>query len=271
MSGRPVPSPVPRETRPPAPPLAEAAGQVMFRQLRASFRGRKFIAAAILVSLAPVLAASIRDPDPIALTRVVLDLHFAFFLPVLAVSLGSGLLHEEAEEGTLTYLFTTPVAKSSVLLGKWAGALAAGWALEFASLGATFLVTPSDLAPLGGFVRHSFIAAALGLPAYLGLFTLLGTQYRRGYFAGLIYCFGFELILWFVPGAAKRLSLGYYIRSLVAPHLKDKTAFEGYFDSFPADGFTTCTAVLAGTAILCIVLTLLIVPRKEFRARNVQG
>jgi ABC-type transport system involved in multi-copper enzyme maturation permease subunit len=243
----------------------------MFRQLRASFRGRKFFAAAILVSLAPVLAASIRNPDPVPLTRVILDLHFAFLLPVLAVSLGSGLLHEEAEEGTLTYLFTAPVAKSSVVLGKWAGALACGWVLALASLGATFLLSAADLAPLGGFVRYSFLAAALGLPAYLGMFTFLGTLFRRGYIAGLIYCFGFELALWVIPGAAKRLSLGFYIRSLVEPFVKDKTGFEGYFDSFPADAAPICAAVLAGTALLCIAATLLVVPRKEFRARNVQG
>ncbi len=271
MSGRPLPVPCPPGERPPAPAFAEAAGQVMFRQIRAALRGRKFLAAALLVALPPCLAGSLRNPDPVTLTRVVLDLHFAFILPILAVSLGSGLLHEEAEEGTLTYLFTSPVARASVFLGKWAGALAWGWALALPSLGATFLVSPADLSALGGFTRASFLAAALGFPAYLGLFTLLGTAWRRGYIAGLIYCFGFELILWVIPGAAKRLSLGFYLRSLVEPHLKDKTAFEGYFDAFPADPALVCCAVLAGTAILCVAGTLLLVPGREFRARNVQG
>jgi hypothetical protein len=266
-----LPPPPSAEARPEAPPFAEAAGQVMVRQARAMFRGKRFVGAAILVALSPLLAILIRNSDPVPLVRIVLNLQFAFLLPILAVGLGSGLLHEEAEEGTLTYLFTAPVAKSSIVLGKWAGALACGWGLSLASLGATFLLTNADLSKMGGFVGATFLAAVLGLPAYLGLFTFLGTLFRRGYIAGLMYCFGFELILFFVPGATKRLSLGWFLRSLVEPHVPEKTPFEGYFDSLPADSATTCVVVLGGVAILFVTATLLLVPRKEFRARNVQG
>jgi len=265
------PPPPSADARPAAPPFAEAAGQVMARQVRATFRGRKFLGVAVLVALAPLLAILIPNDDPVPLTRLVLHLHFAFLLPILAVGLGSGLLHEEAEEGTLTYLFTAPVSKSAVVLGKWAGALVCGWGLALASLGATFLLSRADVSALGGFVGASFLAAILGLPAYLGLFAFFSTLFRRGYIAGLIYCFGFELVLWFVPGATKRLSIGFFLRSLVEPHVKNKAPFEGYFDALPPDSTATCVAVLAGLAVVLVSATLLIVPRKEFRARNVQG
>jgi ABC-type transport system involved in multi-copper enzyme maturation permease subunit len=243
----------------------------MFRQAAATFRGKKFLGAAVLVALSPILAALVDNPDPVPLVRLVLHLQFAFLIPTLAISLGSGLLYEEAEEGTLTFLFTSPVPKSSVVLGKWCAALACGWALSLASLGATFLLTKADLGALGGFVKASFTAALFGIPAYLGLFTFLGTLFRRGYIVGLIYCFGFELILWVVPGAAKRLSIGYFLRSLIDPYVKDKTPFEGYFDTFPADPEMVCFAVLTGLAVVFVAGTLLIVPGKEFRTRNVQG
>lgn len=271
MSERPAPLPMPPGERPPAPDLVEAAGQVMVRQIRSTFRGRRFVGAALLVGLAPLLAALVRNPAPEILARIVLHLHIAFLLPLLAVSFGSGLLHEEAEEGTLTYLFTAPVPRASVLLGKWAAALACGWGLSTLSLGATLLLSAADLAALPGFARAAFLAVLLGIPAYLGLFTLLGTLFRRGYIAGLIYCFGFELVLWVVPGAMKRLSLGYFLRSLLDPHLPEKNVFEGYFTGFPADPPAVCIPVLAGLAVLLLGATLLVVPGKEFRSRNVQG
>jgi hypothetical protein len=266
-----LPPPVPAASRPEELPLAEAAGRVMVRQARDFLRGKRFLAAAALVSLAPLLAVLIRNPDPVTLTRVYLLLIVAFLLPILGVSFGSGLLHGEAEEGTLTYLFTAPVSKSSIVLGKWSAALACGWGLCAASLGLAFLLSPADLGPHGGFVRSAFMAVLLGYPAYLGMFTFFGTLFRHGYIAGLIYCFGFELILWVVPGAAKRLSIGFYIRSIVEPHVPDRAALEGYFDMFPADPMAVCAAVLGGVAVLSVAAPLVRVPLKEFRTRNVQG
>jgi ABC-type transport system involved in multi-copper enzyme maturation permease subunit len=249
--------------------MAEAAGQIMFRQVQASLRGKRFLAAAALVALAPVLATAPGSPDPILLVRVLAQVFIPFLLPLVAISLGSGLLHEEAEEGTLTFPFTCPIGKSAVVLGKWSAALASGWILCLASLAATLLLSPASLgAP---FVRAAVFVVLLGYAAYLGMFTLLGTVFRRGYLAGLIYAFGFELVLSFVPGAAKRLSLGFYLRSLLEPTVQDKEPFEGAFLMMTPDSAPTCFAVLVGVAVAAIVATLLLVPSKEFQARNVQG
>lgn len=262
---------MPPGERPAAPPLPEAAGQVMVRQLLSSVRGKRFLAAALLASLAPVLAVVIRDEDPVVLVRIVAQLLLPFLLPLVAISLGSGLLYDEAEEGTLTFLFATPVSKAGIVLGKWSAALAAGWAVGIVSLGATLLLTPVSLEGLDPFVRGCWLAVLLGYPAYLGVFTLLGTLFRRGFLAGLIYAYGYELVIAFVPGAAKRLSLGYFVRSLIKPHSPAEEPFEGMFFGLPPDPEGTCIAVLGGAALLALALALLVVPRKEFRARNVQG
>ncbi len=271
MTGAAPPPPLAPAERPDAPPFAEAAGQIMARQLRASLRGRRFLGAAALVAMPPALTLIMRNPDPVSLTRVVVGFILTLLLPLTALTLGSGILHEEAEEGTLTYLFTSPVNKAAIVLGKWAAALAVGWALAVASLGATLLLSPVDLGPHGAFVRASIFAVLLGFPAYLGIFTFLGTLFRRGYIAGLLYAFGFELILWVVPGAAKRLSLGHFLRSLIEPNVLDKAPFESSFSGLPADPAWLCLTVLVSVAVLTVTATLLTVPRKEFRARNVQG
>ncbi len=271
MSPALLPEPVPPGERPGAPPVAESAGQVMARQLGSTVRGKRFYVAGALALLAPALALLVRDPDVVILERLVVLLLVPFLLPLVAVSLGSGLIYDEAEEGTLTFLFSTPVSKSAVVLGKWAAALVAGWAVGFVSLGLTFLLTAKPLDDLGPFVRASWLAVLLGFPAYLGVFTLLGTLFRRGFLAGLVYAYGYELVVPFIPGAAKRLSLGYYLRSLMEPHAPNKEPFEGAFFLLPPDPEGVCIIVLVSVALIGLAISLAVVPRKEFRARNVQG
>jgi ABC-2 type transport system permease protein len=243
----------------------------MARQVLASLRGKRFLAAAALSLLAPVLAGCFRSADPAVLVRIVGLLVLFLQLPLAAISLGSGLVYDEAEEGTLTYLFTAPVSREAVVLGKWAAALACGWGLLAASLGATFLLSASEAGTSGPFAEATWTAVLLGFPAYLGVFTLLGVLFRQGFLACLAYSFAFEFVLGLVPGAAKRVSLGFYLRSLVAPHSPEPRFFEGTFQGLPPDPPTTCTAVLAGVALVSLALSLLVVHGKEFRARSVQG
>jgi len=267
----PPPPPILPADRPPAPAFAEAAGQVMARQIRSAVRGKRLLAAVLLAAVAPLLAALLRDPDPVTLEAIVGLLVLPFLVPLVAVSLGSGLLYDEAEEGTLTFLFSAPVPRSAVVLGKWSAALAAGWAVAFAALGATFLLTSVDTGAIRPFVKACWLAVLLGVPAYLGVFVLLGTIFRRGFFAGLIYAFGFELVLSFVPGAAKRLSLGFFLHSLVEPHAPDREPFEPFFLGLPPDPEGVCIGVLLGVALITMAAALLVAPHKEFQARNVQG
>jgi len=271
VTDRPLPPPVAPAERPAAPAAAEAAGQVMVRQIGASLRGKRFLVAAAATSLAPLLSLAFRDTSPVILERIVALILVPFLLPLVAVSLGSGLLYDEAEEGTLTYLFTAPVARPSILLGKWAAALVAGWAIAFGSLGLTLLLTSVPLDDLGPFVRSCWIAVLLGTPAYLGVFTLLGALFRRGFLAGLIYAYGYEMVVGYVPGGAKRLSLLYFLRSLLEPGAPDKQPFEGAFFGLPPEAERTCVVVLSAVAVAGLVLALLVAPRMEYRARNVQG
>ena len=48
-------------------------------------------------------------------------LYIRFIVPVLGVFYGTSLIADEVEDKTITYLFTRPVPRSAVLLGKYAG------------------------------------------------------------------------------------------------------------------------------------------------------
>jgi hypothetical protein len=74
------------------------------------------------------------------------------------------------------------------------------------SLGASFPDLVVDLGVL-----------ALGLAAYGAVFALVGALFRRPLLFGLIFVFGWELLVMALPGYLKRLTVAYYLEGLV-PH-----------------------------------------------------
>jgi hypothetical protein len=74
------------------------------------------------------------------------------------------------------------------------------------SLGASF---PDLLVDLG--------LLALGLAVYGAVFALVGAVLKRPLLFGLMFIFGWELLVLAIPGYLKRLTVAYYLEGLV-PH-----------------------------------------------------
>src|SRR4249920_292104 len=140
-----------------------------------------------------------------------------FSVPVLGVFYGTALIADEVEDKTITYLFTRPVSRASVLVGKYFAYLACTilvvlpsviivWLLVVpttSSLGATFPDLVKDLGLL-----------ALGLAVYGALFAFIGTAIKRPLLVGLLYIFGWETAVMALPGYLKRFSVAYYLQGL---------------------------------------------------------
>ena len=142
-----------------------------------------------------------------------------FIVPVLGVFYGTSLIADEVDDKTITYLFTRPVRRGAVVVGKYMAYL----------LCTTLVVLPSVMivyflmVPFGQ-IPASFISLVvdlgvlgLGLAAYGALFALVGTALRRPLLAGLVFVFGWELVTLVLPGYLKRFTLAYYLQPLV-PH-----------------------------------------------------
>jgi ABC-type transport system involved in multi-copper enzyme maturation permease subunit len=146
-------------------------------------------------------------------------LFLSFIVPVLGVFYGTSLIADEVDDKTITYLFTRPVRRGAVVVGKYMSYL----------LCTTLVVLPSVMivyflmVPFGQ-IPASFISLVvdlgvlgLGLAAYGALFALVGAALRRPLLVGLVFIFGWELVTLVMPGYLKRLTLAYYIQPLV-PH-----------------------------------------------------
>ncbi len=148
-------------------------------------------------------------------------LYLRFIVPVLGVFYGTALIADEVEDRTITYLFTRPVRRGAVLVGKYLAYLACTVLLILPSVVLVFFL----IVPLGGgSVGEQFPALlsdlamiALGLAAYGALFALVGARIRRPLVAGLVFSLGWEPGVLLFPGYLKRLTVAYYLQSLV-PH-----------------------------------------------------
>lgn len=193
--------------------------------------------------------------------------YLRFVVPVLGVFYGTALIADEVEDKTITYLFTRPVPRSAVLMGKYLAYLVCTSLVVLPSvLIVFFLLVP--VRELGG----SFVALvtdlgllALGLAVYGALFALVGTVLQRPLIAGLVFAFGWEQIAMLMPGYMRRFTLVYYLQGLV-PH------------AIPSDGIvsllaytfsdsptaTTCLIWLGIALIVSLALAAKAVGRREY-------
>ena len=148
-------------------------------------------------------------------------LYIRFIVPVLGVFYGTSLIADEIDDKTITYLFSRPIPRSAVLIGKYLAYLVCTSLLVLPSVVLVyFLIVPLG----GGDIGQQFpsLAAdlgmlALGLAAYGALFALVGARLKRPLVAGLVYAFGWEPGVLLFPGYLKRATIGYYLQALV-PH-----------------------------------------------------
>ena len=175
-----------------------------------------FDVAAASINATPV---TLGGPDLFGL--MIWTFYLRFTVPVLGVFYGTALIADEVEDRTLTYLFTRPVSRGAVLIGKYLAYLVCTAVVVLPSVVLVyFLVVPL----LGGSIGRNFPALVVdlgligvGLAVYGAVFAFVGARFRRPLLTGLIFVFGWEPVVVVVPGYMKYLSIAYYLQGL-APH-----------------------------------------------------
>ena len=180
----------------------------------------------LLVALgAPLFEGSrggggIRMTGPAIFGMMIWIFYLRFTVPVLGVFYGTSLIADEVEDKTLTYLFSRPIPKGAVLIGKY-----------FAYMVCTlFVVLPSVMlvylliVPLQGSLGAAFpdllkdlALLSLGLASYGALFAFIGAKFKRPLLVGLIFIFGWEQAALTFPGYMRYYTVAYYLQALV-PH-----------------------------------------------------
>jgi len=193
--------------------------------------------------------------------------YLRFVVPALGVFYGTALIADEVEDKTITYLFTRPVPRSSILVGKYLAYLVCTTLVVLPSVMIVFflLVPLAEIGPSFGMLVTDLGLLALGLAVYGALFALVGALLRRPLIAGLVFAFGWEQIAMLMPGYVRRFTAVYYLQGLV-PHTIPSEGIASLlaytFNDSPT--VATCLLWLGITTLVSLVLAARTVRQKEY-------
>jgi ABC-type transport system involved in multi-copper enzyme maturation permease subunit len=275
---------LPAQSSRPAQSFLSAAWRVFDLSLGLMLWSRRTIFMALVVGGPVVIAIMVRVVDailgpqggggvslagPSAFGAMFWLFYIRFTVPVLAVFYGTALMADEVEDKTITYLFTRPIRRGAVLVGKYLAYLACTVLVVLPSVMIVyFLIVPR----LGGSLAATFPALvkdlailAAALAVYGALFAFVGAWFKRPLVTGLIFLFGWEPAVLVFPGYLKKFTVMHYVQALVPHTMPSDSALsflQAVFQDVPS--IATCILTLTAIFLVCLVLAARTVERREY-------
>jgi len=270
--------------RPPAPGLVYASFRVFDLSLGEMLWSRRTIFMALVMGLPVLISAVIRllfeigaplprinrmeITGPVMFGLMIWAFFIRFSVPVLAVFYGTALIADEVDDKTITYLFTRPIQRQAVLVGKYLAYLVCTACVVLPAAVLVWLL----IAPIGGRLADSFFdltkdlaLLAIGLAVYGALFALVGATMKRPLVAGMVFVFGCEVLVLALPGGFKRLTVAYYLQGLVPHAMPSDSAMNLLLTVFREPlGLTESLVWMAIIALGSIWLAARTVARREY-------
>ncbi len=209
--------------------LARAAWILFQAHLWRIFRTRRGWIAAGLAGLPVALALLVRfvshfeGPPPLELLiSIVWFLLVQTIVPLVSLVMASAVIAEEIEDRTITYLFTRPIPRPAILLGRW---LAVALPIAVLLVGSAELVVRllentgteqgAKVWMPEGLHGSILLTVLMGGVVYSALFAAAGALFKRPMLIGLGYTFVYEGFLGNLPGANQKVTILYYLRSFL--------------------------------------------------------
>jgi ABC-type transport system involved in multi-copper enzyme maturation permease subunit len=162
----------------------------------------------------------IRMDGPTIFGLLIWMMYLRIIVPMLGVFYGTSLMADEVEDKTITYLFTRPISRGAVLVGKYLAYLACTVFVVLPSVVVVYLL----IVPLKGSLGAAFpnlikdlLLLGLGLAVYGAVFAFVGAKFKRPLLIGLVFIFGWEQATLAFPGYLKQFTVMYYLQAIV-PH-----------------------------------------------------
>jgi ABC-2 type transport system permease protein len=250
-------------------------GQMLWSR-RSVFLGLLVGAPVLLAAVVRILAATgwlpvvngARVGGPALFGVLIWLLFVRFVVPVLGVFYGTALMADEVDDKTITYLFTRPVPRASILLGKYFAYLACVVLLLLPAVVVIYFL----VVPVGGSIGQGFPLLladlgmlAVGVAAYGAVFALVGAWLKRPLIVGLVFAFGWEQAVLLIPGYLKRLTVAYYLQALVPHAMPQDSAVSSLllmFQELPS--VAVSLACLAGIIVFALWLAGRAVESREY-------
>lgn len=272
----------------PEPPAVELDRRIDLSALATLFqmtlqqivRGRRVIVLALFFLLPTGIALLARrynphfDPAPTEMGLVFYMIPQAL-VPLTALVLASGLIQDEVEEQTWTYLLVRPLPRWSIYAAKLAAALvvAVGVAAIFTAV--TLISIHWGDPELKGIAlagRAARVGVLMGLAtaAYVSLFGCLSLMVRRSLVLGVAYILLFEGLFANVDFVVRKATVMWYVRVLAERWLGLHVSTWN-IDLETAPSGTTSLLTLVIASLVATALAGAIVSIREFRVKTPEG
>lgn len=260
---------------------------------RQYLHGKRWMVMAVLFLLPAGLALLVRATAH-DVPRVGLEFIFVFMfipqalLPLVALVYASGMIQDEQEEQTLTYLLIRPIPKWALYAVKLLATLtltvaltAVFTALTYAAIyvGGHSNVENIPLRCLKAASIHS-----LAVVSYCCLFGLMSLLTQRTLVVGILYAAIIEGLLANIPFSIRLITVIYYTRLIAYRTLEFMVPIPGLVVNMAADAWqfdiikdpllaehpqlSTCLAVLPLAGLACTILAAILCSQREFHVKT---
>ncbi|TWD82704.1 ABC-2 type transport system permease protein [Kribbella amoyensis] len=180
-----------------------------------------FILPAVFVGLCVLLALTVDDKDGLA-PAMLQQFGLAVILPLVALIAGTGVIATEIDDGSIVYLLSKPIQRSTIILTKVAVAVAVILALGAVPMVlAGIVLDPGDVRTALAFGAGALVAGI----AYTAIFVPLSVLSGNAVTIGLIYTLLWESVMGQYVDGAKVLSVQQWSLAVVE-HLSNVPTIE---------------------------------------------
>ena len=196
-------------------------------------------------------------------------------VPLTALLYATGMIHDEVEEQTLTYLLVRPLPKWGIYLTKLLAIMLLTMAIAAFFTSVTYVgVYWGDPELWGAIVPTRALQVSgttcLALVAYCSVFGCLSFLTRWPLVVGIGYIALFEGLLANIDFAVRRLTVNYYFRVLIQDWLDTRVTDWG-LNPVDVPRASTCLLVLFIVSLIAILLAIMIFTTREFRVKTPEG
>jgi len=170
---------------------------------------------------------------------------------------GLAVISEELENGTLPYLLVRPFRRGSIVLGRWAAASVLVF-LAVTLMNVLLLIIVRPASPISAFLSAE-VAALMGAVAYVTIFALLATLFRKPLAPSLLFLIALDLGVSLIPMATRYITPKYHLLRLHASLVGLSDSYSTFgndynelFDSAPVASFIFLGAVTVIGLVIAI-------------------
>lgn len=197
-------------------------------------------------------------------SKILLIIYIQLLIPILSLFFGTSVVNEEIDNKTLIFLTTAPIPKPSIVLGKFCAFYLVSSIVINLGLLLSFLIININHLTQMEYYKEFLLYSGAGLIAilsYMAVFTFLGALFKKSLILGLLFIFGWESIVQYLPGTTQKFTLIHFVKSIL-PETSENIKFLVF--RLEPSPILDSIIILMVISLVSLVLASVIFNKKEY-------